>query len=619
MGTTAQKLTYLNDTKGLLKDSINSLGGNITSQTTFRQYATQLDSIYSKLPKVSGTGSILSLSPTLKGRLSSIPKGDTKQTILPSGYTQVDYIQSSGTQYIDIGISGTKNIKSYADINLVQLENRNTPMFGSYGNSTRCYLGIVNSSGLLGYSYETTTWSETSITANQRNVIEIDFTQGSQSMKLNGTTILTTTNSYDLNTGKNIYIPGYNNGGTHDTNYPIFIKIYRYKIYEGNTLSRDFIPCYRNSDNEVGVYDLVNNVFYTNQGTGSFTYGSVAPTPNSPLDIQCVTGNQVISVSGKNLFNNNNVVSVNNSTLEITSTGFNVTRTHSSGYGDEFIASYTIENLSPNTIYTFNLNVETENNFANGSIYVYSDQLFGTTLTKSNYVNSGNNHKWNITTSSNGKIVIGFYGTTATQNKIFKFTNIQLEKVSTATTYEAYQGQSQSIRLGNIKLYSGDEIQGTPDNWVINRKIGSIVLDGTEVWNNYSTSTINRFYIYIEDNIVPDYGLCDYFTLGEFANRSNQNYNLRFFVGITSNKNTIQFRYDSITTLANFKTWLSTHNTEVVYKLATPTTEPITDTDLIEDLNELYYEQSNDGTTNISVSGNLSMILTASALKGESQ
>ena len=79
MGTTAQKLTYLNDTKGLIKQSINNLGGNITSQTTFRNYATQLENIYQNLPKVNGTGTSLSLSPTIKGRLSSTPKGDTYQ------------------------------------------------------------------------------------------------------------------------------------------------------------------------------------------------------------------------------------------------------------------------------------------------------------------------------------------------------------------------------------------------------------------------------------------------------------------------------------------------------------------------------------------------------------
>ena len=36
--STANKLTYLNTTKGKIKDSINLTGANITNQTTFRYY-----------------------------------------------------------------------------------------------------------------------------------------------------------------------------------------------------------------------------------------------------------------------------------------------------------------------------------------------------------------------------------------------------------------------------------------------------------------------------------------------------------------------------------------------------------------------------------------------------
>ena len=49
--------------------------------------------------------------------------------------------------------------------------------------------------------------------------------------------------------------------------------VYDFKIYESDVLVKHFIPCYRNSDNKVGLYDIVNNVFYTNQGTGEFLYG----------------------------------------------------------------------------------------------------------------------------------------------------------------------------------------------------------------------------------------------------------------------------------------------------------------------------------------------------------
>ena len=52
------------------------------------------------------------------------------------------------------------------------------------------------------------------------------------------------------------------------------MKVYRLKLYENNTLVREYVPCYRISDNEIGLYELVNNVFYPNNGTGTFNKGN---------------------------------------------------------------------------------------------------------------------------------------------------------------------------------------------------------------------------------------------------------------------------------------------------------------------------------------------------------
>jgi hypothetical protein len=38
-------------------------------------------------------------------------------------------------------------------------------------------------------------------------------------------------------------------------------------------LVRNFIPCYRKSDNVIGMYDVINDAFYTNSGTGTFIKG----------------------------------------------------------------------------------------------------------------------------------------------------------------------------------------------------------------------------------------------------------------------------------------------------------------------------------------------------------
>lgn len=52
------------------------------------------------------------------------------------------------------------------------------------------------------------------------------------------------------------------------------MKVYRLKLYENDVLVRDYVPCYRTSDNVIGLYDTVNKVFYQNNGTGSFNKGN---------------------------------------------------------------------------------------------------------------------------------------------------------------------------------------------------------------------------------------------------------------------------------------------------------------------------------------------------------
>jgi len=70
LGTTSEKLTYLNNTKQLLKDKINNLGGSIDEHTTFRQYANQLQTIYDNLPKTEyQEGTEVNLGKTIKGKL----------------------------------------------------------------------------------------------------------------------------------------------------------------------------------------------------------------------------------------------------------------------------------------------------------------------------------------------------------------------------------------------------------------------------------------------------------------------------------------------------------------------------------------------------------------------
>ena len=62
-------------------------------------------------------------------------------------------------------------------------------------------------------------------------------------------------------------------GSWIDVSWSRTIDWYSFKIWKGDTLLRDFVPCYRKSDNVLGMYDIVEGEFYTNSGTGQFLAG----------------------------------------------------------------------------------------------------------------------------------------------------------------------------------------------------------------------------------------------------------------------------------------------------------------------------------------------------------
>jgi hypothetical protein len=75
-------------------------------------------------------------------------------------------------------------------------------------------------------------------------------------------------------TDTEMYLYGYNSGSA--ARYFFHCKLYSFKIYVEDLLVRDFIPCQRKSDSALGLYDIVNKIFYTNSGTGSFIAGPPA-------------------------------------------------------------------------------------------------------------------------------------------------------------------------------------------------------------------------------------------------------------------------------------------------------------------------------------------------------
>lgn len=226
-------------------------------------------------------------------------------TILPEIYQEVEFIQSTGTQFIDTDFIPNQDTGVYLDFQLMEI-------YGSFLFGTRIDTGTqaytFNISGgnfvtvygtkIMGFISADT---NRHIYIREKNIARLDHIRVNNSVQTFNapySLLLLATNQ------QNNY--GY---------LPSKAKVYSFKIYDNETLIRDFIPCYRKSDNVAGMYDIANNKFYTNAGTGDFIVGDdvsyekvnyiestgtqyidtgVIPNQNTGFDVVYVTNDKLV-------------------------------------------------------------------------------------------------------------------------------------------------------------------------------------------------------------------------------------------------------------------------------------------------------------------------------------
>lgn len=202
---------------------------------------------------------------------------------LPIEYQEVEYIQSSGTQYIDTGFMPNQDTRVVCDIDYT-LTSATAWLFGARtSNEVKTY-NVLTYSSKYRSDYNNKTIDCIShvnptgrfVLDKNKNITYFDNVVG----------VSMTYAAFQCD--YTLYLFANNHAGaaaSHGT-----FKLYSCQIYDNGTLVRDFVPCYRKSDNVAGLYDLVNNVFYNNVGSGVFAVGSnvgeIVITPGSVIPIQ---------------------------------------------------------------------------------------------------------------------------------------------------------------------------------------------------------------------------------------------------------------------------------------------------------------------------------------------
>lgn len=192
---------------------------------------------------------------------------DTKISLssrLPEGYTEVEYIQSSGTQYINSGYKPNNKTQTKADIQFLAGSTAAAAFGFRYSGTVRNYSIILNNGVIRSdfNTYITQTWND----VDPFNRILIDK---------NGrtTTIDGISKSYEETSFQcdgHLYLFAVNQNGRKM--FTTYANLFSCQIYDNGNFVRNYVPCI-NPSGAAGMFDLVEEKFYPNAGTGDFTPG----------------------------------------------------------------------------------------------------------------------------------------------------------------------------------------------------------------------------------------------------------------------------------------------------------------------------------------------------------
>lgn len=192
--------------------------------------------------------------------------------VVPSGYTELEYIESTGTQYINTEIIAQPTTGCEGKFALTQLTPPQTNaqvIIGSWYPTPFSLMGSYSGKFFSQFSDN----ASTILFGPSHDINDHVFSSninGNASFTINGSTYGQSTYFGQMQNGA-LWLFSRNYNGS--TNASAAAKIYYMRIYNNDTLVRNFIPAKRDSDDVIGMYDNVSNQFFTNAGAGTFIAG----------------------------------------------------------------------------------------------------------------------------------------------------------------------------------------------------------------------------------------------------------------------------------------------------------------------------------------------------------
>lgn len=264
-------------------DSLDSLKTDLVVTANYSDSSTQ--TVPSADYTLSGTLTVgtSTITVSYSGKTTTFNVTVTEAPLLPTEYQQVEYIKSTGTQHIitDLNVdshdgTGSNSVRLYT----IDIDFQFDEWQSSY--ATNIMAGFGATAGLwIGYANAVT---NIAMGTSSGNYFSGDPTERHQYhwKSENGYGVWTREDSASISrafagstTGERSFNLFYLKvtSGTQN-NFHFNGKLYSCKVFKSGVAVLDLYPCYRKSDGVIGLYDTVNDRFYTNNGTGTFEKGA---------------------------------------------------------------------------------------------------------------------------------------------------------------------------------------------------------------------------------------------------------------------------------------------------------------------------------------------------------
>lgn len=338
---------------------------------------------------------------------------------------------------------------------------------------------------------------------------------------------------------------------------------------------------------------VLNNLNVT---ANNFVYepyvgGEPSPNPDYPQEVNTVTGDSTLKITGKNILDYYNIVFRGNNAHIYVNEDDYIYDENTSSDGRTWGYSHSQWHLTlPAGTYTLSLQFLEQSTQGDNTAGIYDDNssyivgLFS--LANADFISK----TFTLNKTTNIGILIKGY------NGVYR---VQLEEGNTATEWEEYKEHVYPISLGNTELNKIDNYADTiyyeDGDWYLEKKIGKYVVTGTEtlawedsiprIYFNFVTTITNNDIFPSTSGTMPLIKCNNYFVT-TLDGLYGTDYSSRVDDSITlSQNNYVSFRRSKWTDRATAISEITGSKLYYVYK--NPIKEKITDSTLLNQLNAI--------------------------------